>query len=42
MSEAVATRRDKGDNTGCAECGKPNDLKLCSGEDPDSGSPTQC
>ncbi|KAK9802771.1 hypothetical protein WJX73_000857 [Symbiochloris irregularis] len=31
MSEAVSTRRDQKDDTGCAECGKPNDLKVCSG-----------
>lgn len=31
MSETVATRRDKGDNTLCAECGSPHNLKLCSG-----------
>ncbi|KAK9827517.1 hypothetical protein WJX74_007579 [Apatococcus lobatus] len=31
LQETVATRRDKGDNTLCAECGSPNNLKLCSG-----------
>ncbi|KAK9813589.1 hypothetical protein WJX73_008847 [Symbiochloris irregularis] len=31
MSEAVATRRDRKSDTGCAECGRPNELKLCSG-----------
>ncbi|KAK9796292.1 hypothetical protein WJX73_006901 [Symbiochloris irregularis] len=31
MSEAVATRRERKSDTGCAECGRPNDLKLCSG-----------
>ena len=36
MSEAVATSRDRSKNTGCAECGKPNDLKLCSGKASDS------
>ena len=34
MSETVATRRDKGDNTLCAECGSPHNLKLCSGMPP--------
>lgn len=32
LQETVATRRDKGDNTLCAECGNPNNLKLCSGK----------
>ena len=34
MSETVATRQDKGDNTLCAECGSPHNLKLCSGMPP--------
>ena len=32
MQETISTRRDKADNTACAECGNPNNLKLCSGE----------
>ncbi len=34
MSETVATRRDKGDNTLCGECSSPHNLKLCSGMPP--------
>ena len=31
MQETISTRRDTGDNTLCAECGSPHNLKLCSG-----------